>query len=82
MEIRQKSFDTIFFSYICKVLSVSWIETIIFSLQKKHQRRIMPEASPICIKSIKKKAAWKSRGCLGQNPQQSRLPVITRRLAD
>ena len=34
MEIRQKAFDTIFFSYICKVLSVSWIETIIFSLQK------------------------------------------------
>lgn len=27
MEIRQKAFDTIFFSYICKVLSVSWIET-------------------------------------------------------
>lgn len=55
MEIRQKSFDTIFFSYICKVLSVSWIETIIFSLQKKHRWRIMPEASPICIKSIKKR---------------------------
>lgn len=54
MEIRQKAFDTIFFSYICKVLSVSWIETIIFSLQKKHRWRIMPEASPICIKSIKK----------------------------
>lgn len=81
MEIRQKAFDTIFFSYICKVLSVSWIETIIFSLQKKHRWRIMPEASPICIKAIKK-AARKSRGCLGQNPQQSRLPVITRRLVD
>lgn len=80
MEIRQKAFDTIFFLIFAKFYRFLGYKPLFF-LYKKHRWRIMPEASPICIKAIKK-AARKSRGCLGQNPQQSRLPVITRRLVD